>query len=94
PYIKTHFCRQDDDDIYDLDIDYSLYCLLMDVNKGYRPNKNDKNTYINFVAFIEKILSLGYQDRELVFEHRVGERISKYKMNYNKQFEQYSFVRL
>ncbi|RCX12110.1 DNA phosphorothioation-dependent restriction protein DptF [Anaerobacterium chartisolvens] len=94
PYIKTQFSRQDDETVYDLDIDYSLYCLLMDVNKGYRPNKNDKSTYINFVAFMEKILSLGHQDRELVFEQRVGEKISKYRMNYNKQFDQYSFVRL
>ncbi len=94
PYLKLHFSKQDSDVLHDIDVDYSLFCLLMDINNGYRPNKKDKATFINFVSFMDKILLLGLQDRELIFEHRIGELSNKYKMVFNKQFEQYSFVRL
>lgn len=41
-----------------VDVDYSLYVLLQKVNKGYRPNKLDRNSFINFVTMVDKLIYL------------------------------------
>ena len=53
---------------YKIDIDFNLYELLMRIKNGYRPNKNDKYNYINFVEFINKIQKLGSQNKEIYIE--------------------------
>ena len=55
---------------YKIDIDFNLYELLMRIKNGYRPNKNDKYNYINFVEFINKIQKLGSQNKEIYIEDK------------------------
>ncbi|WP_231505597.1 DNA phosphorothioation-dependent restriction protein DptF [Bacillus sp. EB01] len=53
------------DKIY-LEIDYPLYELLAKVQQGYRPNKKDEEDAIKFIEFIEKIMSFGDKQKELL----------------------------
>lgn len=76
---------------YKIDIDFNLYELLMRVKDGYRPNKNDKYNYINFVEFINKIQKLGNQNKEVYIEDKLGSSTSNYKLVYNKDFDIFEF---
>lgn len=74
-----------------ISIDYSLYNLLMQIKKGYRPNKRDKMNFINFNEFVSQILELGNQNQELYFEDRNSETPKKYRFSFDKDFGQYEF---
>lgn len=74
-----------------IDIDFNLYELLMRVKDGYRPNKNDKYNYINFVEFVNKIQKLGSQSKEIYIEDKQGLSISNYRLVYNQEFETFEF---
>ena len=76
---------------YKIDIDFNLYELLMRVKDGYRPNKNDKYNYINFVEFVNKIQKLGSQSKEIYIEDKQGLSISNYRLVYNQEFETFEF---
>ncbi|MCK8817153.1 DNA phosphorothioation-dependent restriction protein DptF [Natroniella sulfidigena] len=70
-------------------IDFSLYKLIEKINKGYRPNKKDRNNFVNFVRFIEELLESKNINDEMHIEHLRSEK--KYKLVYNKEFEDYEF---
>ena len=74
-----------------IDIDFNLYELLMRVKDGYRPNKNDKYNYINFVEFVNKIQKLGSQSKEIYIEDKQGLSISNYRLVYSQEFETFEF---
>ena len=76
---------------YKIDIDFNLYELLMRIKDGYRPNKNDKYNYINFVEFINKIQKLGSQNKEIYIEDKQGLGVSNYKLVYKQAFGRFEF---
>ena len=76
---------------YKIDIDFNLYELLMRIKNGYRPNKNDKYNYINFVEFINKIQKLGSQNNEIYIEDKQGLGVSNYKLVYKQAFGRFEF---
>lgn len=78
----------------EISIDYSLYYLLDQVRNGYRPNKKDKQDFISFMEFMNKVVLLGEQDKELKFEQKFGGDILKFKLSYDEDFEEYKFVRV
>lgn len=77
----------------EISIDYSLYLLLDQVRNGYRPNKKDKQNFINFVEFMNKVLLQGKQDKELKFEQKFGGDLLRFKLSYDEDFEEFKFVR-
>jgi len=77
----------------EISIDYSLYLLLNQVRNGYRPNKKDKQNFINFVEFMNKVLLLGDQDKELMFEQKFGGELPRFKLSYDEDFKDFKFVR-
>lgn len=79
---------------YEIDIDYSLYKLLVQVNNGYRPNKKDKNHFIKFIEFISKLEETGSQDKELIFTEKNRENNKQYKLEFDDEFETYRFVEI
>lgn len=79
---------------YEIDIDYSLYKLLVQVNNGYRPNKKDKNHFIKFIEFISKLEDTGSQDKELIFTEKNRENNKQYKLEFDDEFETYRFVEI
>ena len=76
---------------YKIDIDFNLYELLMRVKSGYRPNKNDKYNYINFVEFINKIQKLGNQNKKVYIEDKQGIGNPNYVLIYKSEFDMFEF---
>lgn len=81
-------------DPYELDIDYNLYKLLRQVNNGYRPNKKDKNHFIKFIEFMNKLQDTGSKNEEVVFTEKNRENNKKYKLAYDEDFETYRFMEI
>lgn len=91
PNLNLIYKSEEQEKSYGIDIDFNLYELLMRVKNGYRPNKNDKYNYINFVEFINKIQKLGNQNKEIYIEDRSGSKNLKYKLVYDEDFEEFKF---
>lgn len=79
---------------YKIDVDFSLYNLLLQVIDGYRPNKKYKNHFIKFIDFINKISETGSQNEKLIFTEKNRNVNKKYKLEYDKEFEFYRFVEI
>ena len=77
-----------------IDIDYPLYELLIRVGKGYRPNKKDKNHFIKFIEFMNKIESAGSQKSQLTFTEKNRDENKKFRLEYDDEFEIYRFVEI
>lgn len=75
-----------------VELDYSLYKLVKKIGEGYRPNKNDKLRFINFVDFINKLSGLGNGREEVIFEEVNATRKKRYSLSYDSTFENYSFT--
>ena len=52
--MKLKYKKEGTNDSNEIDLDYSLYDLLIKVINGYRPNKKDKNQFIKFIEFINR----------------------------------------
>ena len=52
----------------DISIDFSLYTLLRRINKGYRPNKMDRNNYIQFSIFVDNLTLSESEDCNLFID--------------------------
>lgn len=48
-----------DDEVINLDIDYSLYELLSRLNVGYIQTADDRNNHADFISFVNRILETG-----------------------------------
>lgn len=79
---------------YGIDIDFPLYELLIRVGKGYRPNKKDKNQFIKFIEFMNKIESAGSQNEELIFTEKNRDNNKRFKLEYDDEFEIYRFMEI
>ena len=91
PSLIIGYESEEDGINYKIDIDFNLYELLMRIKNGYRPNKNDKYNYINFVEFINKIQKLGSQNKEIYIEDKQGLGVSNYKLVYKQAFGRFEF---
>lgn len=92
--LKLRYKSEKEEKSYEIDIDYSLYRLLVQVNNGYRPNKKDKNHFIKFIEFVNKLESIGSQNEELVFTEKNRENNKKYKLEFDEEFETYRFMEI
>lgn len=82
------------DECCEIDIDYPLYELLIRVSNGYRPNKKDKNHFIKFIEFINKIEGSGSQNNKLTFTEKNKDKNRKYRLEFDEEFEIYRFVEI
>ncbi len=83
-----------DNQLYSIAIDYALYVLLQNVNAGYRPNKLDRHTYINFARFVEQVTFADIQGQTLyVDEINFGFPLD-YKLEFNDEYQEFTFSKL
>ncbi|PZD93007.1 DNA phosphorothioation-dependent restriction protein DptF [Paenibacillus sambharensis] len=75
-----------------IEIDFSLYRLLIKIKNGYRPNKKDKFQFIKFVEFIDKLSNAGSHVNEIIFESKQFGKSTRYRLQYDETFDQYSFM--
>lgn len=93
PQLQFEFKSSGCQDTQRIDIDYSLYVLLCKINQGYRPNKLDRNNYINFVRFVDRLINTGNSDSMLyVDEINLGGPLD-YSLSQN-EYEEYVFDKL
>lgn len=60
----------------ELNIDYNLYNLIYKLNKGYKPNKNDKENFIIFENFIEDIIKKNSSEKLLIDFLKQGKKFN------------------
>lgn len=96
--VKVQFALPNSDDhsrnnLIGVDVDYSLYVLLQKVNKGYRPNKLDRNSFINFVTMVDRLIyeNSAYEDL-LIDEVNIGYHLD-YKLQLN-EYNEFEFSKL
>ncbi|MDO4925606.1 MAG: DNA phosphorothioation-dependent restriction protein DptF [Turicibacter sp.] len=77
-----------------IDVDFPLYELLIRVGNGYRPNKKDKNHFIKFIEFMNKIEMAGSQKTQLTFSEKNREVNKKFRLEYDDEFEIYKFMEI
>jgi len=59
-----------------LNIDCGLLKLLNQVNNGYRPNKLDKNSYVNFINFLNNLIVSDNESKDIkIDEVNIGKSI-------------------
>lgn len=94
PQIKLNFATSTSREI-PLYLDYGLLKLLIKVTKGYRPNKLDKQSYISFINFLNKLIELDNQNFKLeIDEVNIGKNVD-YVLSMDDTFgdeEDYKFV--
>jgi DNA phosphorothioation-dependent restriction protein DptF len=76
----------------EIDLDYSLYCLLIRIKDGYRPNQNDKFRLIKFVEFVDHLCKYGNQREEIIFEEKYISKTSRFALKYDSNFNEYKFM--
>ncbi|MDD3049184.1 MAG: DNA phosphorothioation-dependent restriction protein DptF [Bacilli bacterium] len=92
--LKLKYKGENAENSYEIDIDYNLYKLLIQVNNGYRPNKKDKNHFIKFIEFINKLEDTGSQNEKIIFTEKNRENNKQYKLEFDEEFETYRFVEI
>ncbi|MDU5010630.1 MAG: DNA phosphorothioation-dependent restriction protein DptF [Clostridium botulinum] len=92
--LKLKYKNEKLEKAYEIDVDFSLYQLLIQVINGYRPNRKDKNQFIKFIEFINKLEETGSQNEKLIFTEKNREVNKKYKLEYDTEFEFYRFVEI
>ena len=70
--IKIHFVVLPNDNKIPLDIDYSLYESIMDLNAGFKPNKREKENLILFEEFINNLIEEPSDEGLLIQEVETG----------------------
>lgn len=92
--LKLKYKNEKLDKSYEIDLDFTLYKLLIQVIDGYRPNKKDKNHFIKFIEFINKLEETGSQNEKLIFTEKNRDVNKEYKLEYDTEFEFYRFVEI
>ncbi len=90
-YINLEFRVENSETIHTIKIDYNLFELISKIKQGYRPNNFDKNNFISFVDFVEKIIKDGCNKNVMEFKNKVGKEIKSYSLTYDQAFGVYEF---
>ncbi|HEO8419771.1 TPA: DNA phosphorothioation-dependent restriction protein DptF [Yersinia enterocolitica] len=90
-YINLEFRVDNSTTIHTIKIDYNLFELITKIKFGYRPNNFDKNNFISFVDFVEKIIKDGCNKNVMEFKNKVGKEIKSYSLTYDQVFGVYEF---
>lgn len=56
-------------DIVTINLDYKLYEIINRINKGYCPNKNDRENLLVFDEFIGKLVKSGVEENNVYIKH-------------------------
>ena len=80
--------------VFPITVDYALYVLLQNVNGGYRPNKLDRHTYINFARFVEQVTFADIQGQTLFIDEINFGFPLDYKFEFNDEYQEFTFSKL
>lgn len=85
--IKVYFSVSQSDNV-ELDVDYPLYSAICKLNKGYKPNKAEKENLLLFDEFINDLISKTSTD-DLIIKNT--ENDVNFLFEYNQDFDSFTF---
>ncbi len=85
PMLKLYFKKvgESDRNRVEINIDYSLYELILDMKEGYRPTIQDKNIHTEFSNVVKKLEELGNKSEKITILPKGYDKISKIVFEYN-----------
>ena len=87
--ILLKFKVNNNEEIIPLSIDYTLYAMITKLNRGYKPNKNDKEDLVIFREFIDELIKNGSSDEELLIED-IDHNIN-FTLEFDSTFDEFKF---
>lgn len=85
PILKLYFKKagESDRNRVEINIDYSLYELILDMKEGYRPTIQDKNIHTEFSNVVKKLEELGNKSEKITILPKGYDKILKIVFEYN-----------
>ena len=74
-----------------LDLDFQLYQAMVMVQRGYRPNKVDRNLFVKFSEFVNKLINHQSATKALTIEEYSGQKKTKFTLSYTEGFQDFHF---
>jgi DNA phosphorothioation-dependent restriction protein DptF len=62
--------QSDNSDVAKLDMDYSLFKLLLSMKDGYMPTAHDKNTHTDFDSYVCQLIKLGSKTKKVIIRDK------------------------
>lgn len=87
--ILLKFKVNNNEEIIPLSIDYTLYTMITKLNRGYKPNKNDKEDLVIFREFIDELIKNGSSNEELLIED-IDHNIN-FTLEFDSTFDEFKF---
>lgn len=87
PNIAVEFLDPKTKEIMSLSIDYSLYELIMKLNRGYIQTADDRNNHADFISFVEKMLKSGSLEKEILVVMEDGKKAKIEKTGFGYKFK-------
>lgn len=72
-----------------LNIDYPLYISIVELNKGFKPNKHERKNLIVFEEFIDELINKTNDVDELLIKYKSSDDL--FSFSYDDMFDQFSF---
>lgn len=90
--IVIAFKESNSNEVVSLEIDYSLYLILIRVLRGRRPSKKDKEEALKFIEFLDKLIKLSNRENE-TFIYDLQDRVT-FKLELDEIFGEFNFERV
>lgn len=87
PELKVGFVNEKSNLSISLDIDFSLYQMIYQLNNGYIHTTDDINSHADFISFVERILKTGNAKQEVFIVSSSGEKSILKKTKFGYKFE-------
>lgn len=87
PELKVGFVNERSNDNIVLNIDFSLYQMIYQLNSGYIHTTDDINKHADFISFVERMLKTGNAKQEVFIVASSGEKSTLKKTKFGYKFE-------
>lgn len=87
PELKVGFVNERSNDNIVLNIDFSLYRMIYQLNRGYIHTIDDINKHADFISFVERMLKTGKAKQEVFIVASSGEKYTLKKTKFGYKFE-------
>jgi len=85
------FKIKNDNTVFDTTVDYNLYKLAVDMNKGYRVNLVNKREHLDFSKFVDRISNHQSSTKDLTIQVYRGQVQETYTLKYDAGFDAFQF---
>ena len=90
-FAPISFKIKSDNNIFETTVDYNLYKLAVDMNKGYRVNLVDKREHLDSSKFVERISNHQSATKDMTIQVYRGQVQEMYTLKYDAGFDNFQF---